>query len=137
MFREANSRLPPENGVLISSSSVDDAVSRIGGTTAVLKGSFVIRAELSEEAKACKPCLMQASLSPNDGVTNLLYNGDLYWGLLDRNLALTDAPVQDLHLPIDVLPLDSQAWTLRTYSAIVIAVMLSLACPFGHGRAPT
>lgn len=75
---------------------------------------------------------MQASLPPGDGVANLLFNGDLFEGLLDRSLALTDVPEQDLYHPIDVLALDSQAWTLREYSAIVIAVIPSVACPFGH-----
>lgn len=34
-FRAAYSEMPPENGVLISSSSVDDTVFKTGGTTAV------------------------------------------------------------------------------------------------------
>ena len=34
--------------------------------------------------------------------------------------------MQDLNLPIDVLALDRQAWTLRKYSAIVTAVMAEL-----------
>ena len=69
-FREANSELPPENGVLISSSSVDDAVLKTGGTTAVPKASFVIGEELREGAKAGKTCLVQAGLPPGDGVAN-------------------------------------------------------------------
>lgn len=80
---------------------------------------------------------MQAGLASGDGVGNLLHNGDLSKGLLDRILALTDAPAQHLHRPIGRLPLDSQAWTLRTYFATPLAVMPSIACPFGHGRAPT
>ena len=51
-FWEANSRLPPENRVLTSSSLVYDALIRTGGTTAISKASSVIREERIEGAKA-------------------------------------------------------------------------------------
>ena len=104
-FREANPGLPSENGVSTSSLSVDDAVCWTGGTTAAPRDSYAIWKELREGARGCKTFLLQADLRN----CNIFYNRDLYRGLLDWNLFLTDAPVQDLYHPMGILPLDGQA----------------------------
>lgn len=98
--------MPPESRVLASSSLVDDAVFRTGGTTAVPKASYVIREWRREGAKAWATCFVQAGLLPDDPVANLLENGDHCKGLLDRSLVLTHVLVQACHLAIRILPLD-------------------------------
>ena len=127
-FWEANTGMPPNNRVLTSSSLVDGAVFRTGGTTAVPKASFVTREELREGAQGWAASLIRAGLLPGDRVANLLYGGDLYKGFLDLGLALTEAAVPNFHLAIGVAPLDAQAWTLQTFSATVLVSMPTVAC---------
>jgi phenylacetate-CoA ligase len=127
-FWVAHTGLPPENRVLTSSSFIDAAVFRTGGTTAVPKTSFVTRQELREGAQNMVNCLTRAGLRPGDHVANLLYGGDLYKGFLDLSLALIEATVPTLHLPIGVAPLDAQAWTIRSFSATVLVSMPTVVC---------
>ena len=126
-FWAANTGLPPENQV-ITAPLIDGAVFRTGGTTAVPKASYVTREELREAAQSMAACLDRAGLRPGDRVANLLYGGDLYKGFLDLGLALTDAPTPNFHLSIGVAPLESQAWTLRTYAATVLVAMPTIMC---------
>ena len=126
-FWAANTGLPPDNRV-ITGPLTDGAVFRTGGTTAVPKASYVTRAELLEGAQSWAACLDRAGLRPGDRVANLLYGGDLYKGFLDLGLALTNAPTPNFHLSIGVAPLESQAWTLRTYTATVLVAMPTVMC---------
>ena len=126
-FWEANTGLPPKNTVL-TSSSIDGAVFRTGGTTAIPKASFVTRDELREGAQTWIDCLVLAGVRPDDRIANLLYGGDLYKGFLDLSLALMDAHIPNFHLSIGVSPLDSQAWTIRTFSATVLVAMPTIMC---------
>ena len=126
-FWAANTGLPPDNQV-ITGPLTDGAIFRTGGTTAVPKASYVTREELRQGAQAWVACLDRAGLRPGDRVANLLYGGDLYKGFLDLALALTDAPTPNIHLSIGVAPLESQAWTLRTYAATVIVAMPTVLC---------
>lgn len=123
----ANTGLPPENQV-ITAPSIDGAVFRTGGTTAVPKASYVTREELREGAQSWAICLVRAGLQPGDRVANLLYSGDLYKGFLGLGLALMDGPTPNFHLSIGVAPLESQAWTLRTYAATVLVAMPTVMC---------
>lgn len=126
-FWAANSGLPPENQV-VTGPLTDGAVFRTGGTTAVPKASYVTREELHEAAQAWVVSLVRAGLLPGDRVANLLYGGDLYKGFLDLSIALTNGPVPNFHLSVGVAPLESQAWTLRTYAATVLLAMPTVAC---------
>lgn len=126
-FWTANTGLPPENQV-ITAPLTDGAVFRTGGTTAVPKASYVTREELREGAQSWAACLVRAGLQPGDRVANMLYGGDLYKGFLDLGLALTNAPIPNFHLSIGVAPLESQAWTLRTYAATVLVAMPTVMC---------
>lgn len=126
-FWAANTGMPPENQVL-TSPMVDGAVFRTGGTTATPKASYVTREELREGAKGWAGCLVRAGLQSGDRVANMLYGGDLYKGFLDLGLALTEAPVSNFHLSIGVAPLESQAWTIRTYAATVLVAMPTIMC---------
>ena len=126
-FWAANTGLPPENQV-ITGPLTDGAVFRTGGTTAVPKASYVTREEFREGAQSWAACLVRAGLQPGDRVANMLYGGDLYKGFLDLALALTDGPTPNFQLSIGVAPLESQAWTLRTYSATVLAAMPTVMC---------
>ena len=126
-FWVANTGIPPENQV-ITAPLIDGAVFRTGGTTAVPKASYFTRGELREAAQSMAACLDRASLRPGDRVANLLYGGDLYKRFLDLGLALTNAPTPNFHLSIGVAPLESQAWTLRTYAATVLVAMPTIMC---------
>ncbi len=121
-FWVANSRLPPENRVL-TSPMTDAAVFRTGGTTATPKASYVTREEIREGAKGWAACLIRAGLQSGDRVANMLYGGDLYKGLLDLGLALTEASVPNFYLSIGVAALESQSWTIRTYAVNVLVAM--------------
>ncbi|KAL2044048.1 hypothetical protein N7G274_003571 [Stereocaulon virgatum] len=99
-----------------------------GGTTAVPKTSFITRQELREGGQNVVNCLTRAGLRPGDHVANLLNGGDLYKGFLDLSLALIEATVPILHLPIGVAPLNAQAWTIRTFSATVLVSMPTVVC---------
>lgn len=92
-FWDANTDLPPEDRVLNSSSLIDGAMSRTGGTTATPKASFITRQELREGAQGRANCLIQAGLLSGDRVANLLYGGDLYKGFLGLSLVLTEASI--------------------------------------------
>ncbi len=126
-FWSANTGLPPENQV-ITAPLTDGAVFRTGGTTAVPKASYFTREELREGAQSWAACLVRAGLRPGDRVANMLYGGDLYKGFLDLALALTEGPTPSFHLSIGVAPLESQAWTLRTYAATVLVAMPTIMC---------
>lgn len=126
-FWAANTGLPPQNQVL-TSAMVDGAVFRTGGTTATPKASYVSREELREGAKGWAACLARAGLQSGDRVANMLYGGDLYKGFLDLGLALTESPVPNIHLSIGVAPLESQAWTIRTYAATFLVAMPTIMC---------
>ena len=126
-FWAANTGLPPENSVITAPLS-DGAVFRTGGTTAVPKASYVTREELREGTQSWVGCLVRAGLQPGDRVANMLYGGDLYKGFLDLGLALTNASIPNLHLSIGVAPLESQAWTVRTYAATVLVAMPTVMC---------
>lgn len=39
-----------------------------------------------------------------------------------------DGPTPNFHLSIGVAPLESQAWTLRTYAATVLVAMPTVMC---------
>ena len=126
-FWAANTGLPPENQVITGPLN-DGAIFRTGGTTAVPKASYVTREELHQGAQNWVGCLDRAGLRPGDRVANLLFGGDLYKGFLNLALALMEAPTPNVHLPIGVAPLESQAWTLRTYAATVIVAMPTIVC---------
>lgn len=126
-FWAANSGLPPQNQV-VTAPLIDGAVFGTGGTTAVPKASYVTREELREGAQSWAACLVRAGLQPGDRVANLLYGGDLYKGYLDLGLALTHTPTPNFHLSVRVAPLESQAWTLRTYAATVLVAMPTVMC---------
>ena len=126
-FWAANTGLPPENQV-ITAPLTDGAIFRTGGTTAVPKASYVTREELRDGAHAWAACLVRAGLRSGDRVANMLYGGDLYKGFLDLGLALTEGSTPNLHLAIGVAPLESQAWTLRTYAATVLVAMPTVVC---------
>lgn len=126
-FWAANTGLPPENTV-ITAPLTDGAVFRTGGTTAAPKASYFTRKELREGAQSFAAGLVRAGLQPGDRVANLLYGGDLYKGFLDLGLALTDGPTPNFHLSIGVAPLESQAWTLRTYAPTVLVAMPTIMC---------
>lgn len=126
-FWTANTGLPPENKI-ITAPLTDGAVFRTGGTIAIPKASYVTREELREGVQSWAACLVRAGLQPGGRVANMLYGGDLYKGFLDLGLALTNAPIPNFHLPIGVAPLESQAWTLRTYAATVLVAMPTVMC---------
>lgn len=47
---------------------------------------------------------------------------------MDLSIALTNGPIPNFHLSVGVAPLESQAWTLRTYAATVLLAMPTVAC---------
>ena len=126
-FWTANTGLPPENQV-ITGPLTDGVVFRMGGTTATPKASCVTREEFHQGAQSWAASLVRAGLQPGDRVGNLLYGGDLYKGFFSLSFALTDGPTPNFHLPIGVAPLESQAWTLRTYAATVLVAMPTTVC---------
>lgn len=58
----------------------------------------------------------------------MLYGGDLYKGFPDLGLTVTLGSTPNFHLSIGVAPLESQAWTLRTYAATIWVAMPTVMC---------
>ncbi|MCJ1224606.1 hypothetical protein MMC12_001251 [Toensbergia leucococca] len=130
-FWAANTNSPSQNQV-ITSSFVDGAIFRTGGTTGIPKASYSTREEVRQGAQNMAMCLVRAGLLPGDRVANLLYGGDLYKGFVELSLALMEVTVPNVHLSIGVAPLESQVWTLREYSPTMLVAMPTIMCRLGE-----
>ena len=116
------------NNQVLTSPFTDGAVFRTGGTTATPKVSYVTREELRQGAQTMGQILVQLGLRTGDRVANFLYGGDLYKGFLELGLALTEAPVANVHLSIGVATLENQAWTMKEYAPTVMVAMPTIMC---------